>query len=245
MQRNIHDEVFNLCLGVLAKEKVGDIFEGLSDRKFWTNIILVSMIQKKTAWIQRHISDSGDHFSMRLIALGVYTKIFLTTLQTIIFQLVKVKDGEEIVKLPGLVYSVAKLKYDMGNYFEAVRIIRKDIVKIPSEASVHSMVRGAVAIEQQFVDEIKSLCGARLELFEPLNDELIKLRVESVADSTLKSLGYGRLFKTKDPMPWIEVFAKKEALKHCEHEQKQSKVDAQNTSKKMDVPISFSIGEDF
>jgi Ribonucleotide reductase, small chain len=198
----------------------------------------VSSIKKKTAWIQRHISDSGDHFSMRLLALAIYNKVFGTGLLSLLFHL-----GQEELKLPGLVHAGAKMRHDFETYFQALLIIRKDVIAKPSQGSVYAMVRGAVKMEQDLVDEVQKLCSS-LELPLPINASAIKLRVECVADETLKSLGYAPMFKTKDPMPWIKTFADKEAKKYHVHEQVKTKAAAAG-GKALDNTASFSVDEDF
>jgi hypothetical protein len=159
---------------------------------------------------------------------------------TIIFHLGK---DENDVKLPGLVHAAAKVKENMKSYFEAIRIIRQDVVCIPSEGNVHAMIRGAVKIEKAQVTEIKQLFG-NLELLTPISCEDINIKIEAIADETLKSLGYGHLYGAKDPLSWIDGFAKKEAKRYCQEQDVDVKIVSEN-SNSLDNSAAFSIKEDF
>lgn len=235
MQRNIHKEAFTLGLGLLAKDKQDDVIEGMLESII--SLTVVESIKKKTAWVQRHISDTKDHFSMRLISLAVYTQVFMTAIFSLVFHF-----GKDELVLPGLVHAAAKMRSDFESYLQAIMLIRKDIINKPSQGSVHAMVRGAVKVEQTFLVDLAHLCGS-LELLAPIDTSAINLRIEHVADMTLSRLGYDPLFKTKDPMPWISVFADKEAKKHDVQEHIKTKVVAGGQA--LDAAALFSVDEDF
>merc|ERR1711988_733861 len=72
--------------------------------------------------------------------------------------------------------------------------------KLP-DTVVHDIIRGAVAVERQFICEALScdLIG--------MNNELMTRYIEFVADRLLTSLGHPKLFNAVNPFDWMELIS--------------------------------------
>merc|ERR1711981_256352 len=72
--------------------------------------------------------------------------------------------------------------------------------RLPEDV-VHNIIRGAVAVEREFICEALScdLIG--------MNSELMTRYIEFVADRLLTALGHSKLFGAANPFDWMELIS--------------------------------------
>lgn len=259
MQRNIHSELFTVMLDMFT--------DGFSDRdailescKNCTNfhskfnpysnsLYAVSGMQSRKAWVERYITDTTDHFSVRILASAFYNYMsYLTITDTLMHVTRAAEQGGEKVKLPGLVRSLSKFQRDHKSYYEFYSIISDILVNKVPQKQAETMARELVGIESMFMDELMELAGGSLELAgTKVNPKLIKERLGYHADLCLAGMGYRSVYKTKDPLPWIAEAILREARKD-DHEhgiQGPTKANVQATPKKTMEEQVFSLSDDF
>ena len=105
------------------------------------------------------------------------------------------------------------------------------------------MLAAAVEAEKSLLVELKELSGGRLQIVDPIEVSSMNQRIEAEADSLLLSLGYSKLYNTKDPLAWINEMADKEARKYDTIEIQKPKASAVMQKSMSDAP--FSVDEDF
>jgi ribonucleoside-diphosphate reductase beta chain len=196
----------------------------------------VSYIGRKSAWVQRYLTDSVDHFSLRIVSLAVYNKI----VQSALIDLLLLLQGK---LFPGLFHLVAKIRADHQQYFQMCLLVQSQLTNRPSQEKVNQMLAAAVEAEKSLLVELKELSGGRLQIVDPIEVSSMNQRIEAEADSLLLSLGYSKLYNTKDPLAWINEMADKEARKYDTIEIQKPKASAVMQKSMSDAP--FSVDEDF
>jgi hypothetical protein len=207
-------------------------------------------VQAKKAWVERYITDSSDHFSSRVLASAVYTFMFNNAMiDTLLHAMKEESSGIEERHLHGLMRSLSKLQRDHQQYFNFYGILLGLLNNKPSQKLAENMVREVIQIESILLDNLFDLSGGSLKLGNSqVNPQLIKDRLKFRGDNCLKQLGFSKVFKVKDPLPWISAMMLKEALKDdAEHGVVQVTTQQAMTPKpKSSVEAQvFSLNEDF
>jgi len=70
-----------------------------------------------------------------------------------------------------------------------------------SEKTVHEIIQRAVKIEKEFV------CDSLPVDLIGMNSKLMSEYIEFVADRLIDSLGYEKIWKTKNPFEWMEMIS--------------------------------------
>ena len=255
MQRNIHEELFTVMLDMFT--------EGFSDRDAILESVkdctlffakktqpLVSAVQAKKAWVERYITDSCDHFSVRVLASAVYNYMFQAVLIDALLHVAKVSElGGQKPSLPGLLRSLSKFQRDQRQYFSFFGNILDILKNKPKQALAERMVTEVMSIESMLLDNLLNLSGGSVQLSgTDVNPTLIKERLKMHANICLTSLGFRAPFEVKDPLPWIHAILTREAKKDdVEHGiQMPSKASAAPKAKKQAMEtLVFSLSEDF
>ena len=155
-------------------------------------------IRKKAEWARRWI-ESSDSFAERLVAFACVEGIFFSGSFCAIYW-IKTKG-----KMPGLTFSNELISRDEGLHTDFACLLYTKLANKLPEATVHDIVRDAVAIEKEFV------CDALPVRLIGMNADLMSQYIEFVADHLLVELGVPELFNVACPfdfMPQISLQCK-------------------------------------
>merc|ERR1712187_815992 len=103
--------------------------------------------------------------------------------------------------MPGLTFSNELISRDEGLHAEFACLLYGMLQNPLPDDVAHSIVRGAVDIERQFICEALScdLIG--------MNSELMTRYIEFVADRLLTALGHPKIFGASNPFDWMELIS--------------------------------------
>lgn len=182
---NIHSEMYSLLIDTYIKDS--------SQRDYLFNAIeTMPAVKRKAEWAMKWISDKDSSFGERIVAFAAVEGIFFSGSFAAIFWLKK--RG----LMPGLTFSNELISRDEGLHCEFACLLFSHLVNKPSEARVHSIIRDAVAIEQEFLTDALpvSLIG--------MNCNLMKTYIEYVADRWLLELGCSKVYHSENPFPFMD-----------------------------------------
>ena len=184
---NIHSEMYSL----LIDEYIKDPAE--KDRLF-NAIQTIPCVSKKAAWALKWISDKVD-FGTRLVAFAAVEGIFFSGSFAAIFWLKK--RG----LMPGLTFSNELISRDEGLHCDFACLLFSYLKTRPSVQTVTSLIVEAVEIEKEFLTDALPvrLIG--------MNDELMKLYIQFVADHLLVALGCPKHYNTKNPFDFMDLIS--------------------------------------
>ncbi|TPX62442.1 ribonucleoside-diphosphate reductase [Spizellomyces sp. 'palustris'] len=200
MQRNIHAELFTVVLDIYCKPAERDyVFDGLKQ---------LPSISKKTAWVQRHITDSSEHFSVRLAALAIYNAVFQSTVVACLLHLAAPKRSATTPTapfLPGLIRGLARLNRDNETYYRFCNLLGSILVNRPPTSTIHMMANEAAQVQKQVFADMLSICGGTINLLgHPIDAAQMEQRIRHVTDRTLVGMGFSKLYKAENPLPWMD-----------------------------------------
>jgi ribonucleotide reductase beta subunit family protein with ferritin-like domain len=103
--------------------------------------------------------------------------------------------------MPGLCFSNELISRDEGSHLDFAVALYQHLANKLSVTDVHSIVGGAVAIEENFITEALPcrLIG--------MDADQMKQYIRYVADRMLKQLGYAPLFGAENPFTWMETIS--------------------------------------
>ncbi|KAI9197127.1 ferritin-like superfamily [Polychytrium aggregatum] len=237
MQKNIHLELLNALLGLFLKDDASRdlIYETISS---------FPSLHRKIAWVERHIHKSHEHFSVRNVALAIYSKIFNSTLSIIAVHLAAKVPKYERSALPGFLHGLIKMHHDYHHYYELSTILGDLLVNKVPVSKVHAMLQEAVDIEEELVKDLFSYAGNAIALAGTTVDPAeLKRYCKFVADQTVVGLGFEKVFGVTDPLPWATRIIESETIKI------KSKTPVTAIQKKAEVPANiesaFTLDDDF
>ena len=181
----IHSETYALLIDTFIKDK-------LEKRELFNAIENFESIKKKADWAMKWIS-SEQPFVNRLIAFSVVEGIFFSGAFCSIFWL---KSKGKMVKALG--HSNELIARDEGLHTQFAVLLYKKLKNKPTQETVHSIVKEAVAIEKEFIcDSIPcDLIG--------MNKVLMSEYIEFVADRLVQQLGFDKIYGSKCPFDFME-----------------------------------------
>jgi ribonucleoside-diphosphate reductase beta chain len=164
----------------------------------------IPTIAKKVDWCKKWIHQGT--FVQRLVAFAMVEGIFFSGSFCSIFWLKK--RG----LMPGLTLSNQLISRDEGMHRDFACMLYRQYVtnKLPL-SEIHSMVQEAVAIEKEFVTACLpvSLIG--------MNQSLMSLYIEYVADHLLVNLTGEVLYHTENPFDWMVYISLENKTNFFEH----------------------------
>merc|ERR1712149_92624 len=103
--------------------------------------------------------------------------------------------------MPGLTFSNELISRDEGLDAEFACLLYGMLQNPLPDDVAHSIIRGAVDVERQFICEALScdLIG--------MNSQLMTRYIEFVADRLLTALGHSKLFDASNPFDWMELIS--------------------------------------
>lgn len=184
---NVHSETYSLLIDTYIdnpQEK---------DRLF-NAIETIPCIKKKADWAMKWIK-SDDLFSKRLIAFAIVEGIFFSGAFCSIYWL-KTRG-----LMPGLTSSNEFIARDEGEHCSFACLLYSKIINRLDESIVHAIVKDAVDIEKEFINESLPcrLIG--------MNAEQMTTYIEYVTDRLLTQLGYSKIYNAVNPFDFMEKIA--------------------------------------
>ncbi|PWJ44881.1 ribonucleoside-diphosphate reductase small subunit [Sediminitomix flava] len=184
---NIHSETYSLLIDTYVKDSAQKdyLFKAIDN---------LDCVKKKAEWALRWI-DKGS-FTERLIAFAAVEGIFFSGSFCSIFWLKK--RG----LMPGLSFSNELISRDEGLHCDfACLLYNNHIVNKLDESTVVEIIKDAVSIEQEFVNDAipVRLIG--------MNADLMNQYIEFVADRLLLALGYSKIYNSENPFDFMELIS--------------------------------------
>ncbi len=187
MMENIHSETYSLLIDTYIKDPA-------EKNKLFNALETVPCVAKKGEWALRWIQS--EDFAERLIAFAAVEGIFFSGSFCSIFWLKK--RG----LMPGLTFSNELISRDEGLHCDFACLLYNEYMKnkLPEE-KVLSIIRDAVAIEQEFVTDALpvNLIG--------MNSRLMNQYIEFVADRLLVALGCSKIYDATNPFDFMEMIS--------------------------------------
>ena len=186
MMENIHSETYSLLIDTYIKDPKE------KDRLF-NALETVPCVKKKGEWALKWINS--EDFAERIIAFAAVEGIFFSGSFCSIFWLKK--RG----LMPGLTFSNELISRDEGLHCDFACLLYGYLQNKLSEERVHSIIRDAVTIEQEFVTDALpvNLIG--------MNAKNMAQYIEFVADRLLVSLGYCKIYNATNPFDFMEMIS--------------------------------------
>ncbi|GAB2461226.1 ribonucleoside-diphosphate reductase [Hymenobacter qilianensis] len=186
MMENIHSETYSLLIDTYIKDPKE------KDRLF-NALETVPCVKKKGEWALKWINS--EDFAERIIAFAAVEGIFFSGSFCSIFWLKK--RG----LMPGLTFSNELISRDEGLHCDFACLLYGYLQNKLSEERVHSIIRDAVTIEQEFVTDALpvNLIG--------MNAKNMAQYIEFVADRLLVSLGYSKIYNASNPFDFMEMIS--------------------------------------
>ncbi|AMM50770.1 MULTISPECIES: ribonucleoside-diphosphate reductase small subunit [Hymenobacteraceae] len=186
MMENIHSETYSLLIDTYIKDPQE------KDRLF-NALETVPCVKKKGEWALKWINS--ENFTERLIAFAAVEGIFFSGSFCSIFWMKK--RG----LMPGLTFSNELISRDEGLHCDFACLLYSMLVNKLPEERVHSIIRDAVAIEQEFVTD-----ALPVDLIG-MNAKLMSQYIEFVADRLLVSLGCSKIYNSANPFDFMELIS--------------------------------------
>lgn len=188
MIENIHSEVYSLLLDTYVKDTD-------EKNKLLSAIETIPCIRKKAEWALKWINSPSATFQELLIAFSAIEGIFFSGSFCSIFWLKK--RG----LMPGLTFSNELISRDEGMHCDFACLLYSKVKNKLSEEQVHSIIKGAVECEREFVSSAlpRELIG--------MNSVLMIQYIEFCADRLLHALGVSKIYHSENPFDWMDLIS--------------------------------------
>lgn len=185
---NIHSEVYAILINTYIKDKarqaeIQNALEGMRTVKLMAD------------WARHFTKPARASFGMRCVAFAAVEGIFFSASFCAIFWLKK--RG----LMPGLTFSNELISRDEGMHCDFGVLMYHHLVHKPDPAVVRKIVRSAVEIQKEFVDE------ALFCMLVGMNQELMKQYVEFCGDRLLVALDLEKEYHSVNPFNWMTLIS--------------------------------------
>jgi len=184
---NIHSETYSL----LIEQYIKDTDEKM---KLFHAIETIPAVSKKAHWAVNWMKQERSFYE-RLVGFAAVEGILFSGSFCAIYWLKK--RG----LMPGLTFSNELISRDEGLHTEFACLIYKLLKHKLSDEVVHEIIRGAVAVEQEFICDALP-CG----LIGMNANQMIEY-IQFVADRLLTSLGHPKIYNSTNPFDWMELIS--------------------------------------
>jgi len=191
-------EVYSLLIDTYIK----DIVE---KTKLLNAVDTVPCVRKKADWAMKWISNETARFATRLIAFACVEGIFFSGSFCSIFWL------KERGLMPGLCLSNEFISRDEGLHTEFACLLYKYVKNRLSQEDVHTIVKEAVEIENEFINE--SIPCRLLGM----NADLMNQYIKFVADRLLCQLDYEKIWNVSNPFNFMDRICLENKSNFFEH----------------------------
>jgi len=184
---NIHSETYSLLIEQYIKDPA-------EKDKVFDAIHTMPPVKEKAEWAIQWM-NAENSFAERLMAFAAVEGILFSGSFCAIYWLKK--RG----LMPGLTFSNELISRDEGLHAEFACLLYGMLQNPLPDDVAHSIIRGAVDVERQFICEALScdLIG--------MNSEMMTRYIEFVADRLLSALGHPKLFHANNPFDWMELIS--------------------------------------
>lgn len=182
---NIHSETYSLLIDTYFKDSQ-EKHEALNAIQY------IPCIKKKAEWCFKWINDHDSSFAQRLFAFAIVEGVFFSGAFCSIFWL------KERGLMPGLCFSNELISRDEGMHVEFAVLLSTMLKDKLPEEKAHEIIREAVEVEKNFI--IDSIPCSMLGM----NQQLMSVYIEFVADRLLSQLNYKKLWNVANPFPFME-----------------------------------------
>ena len=182
----IHSHAYSLMIDLYIKDT--------SEKETLFNAIeTIPAVKKKADWAIKYIKNGS--FPERLLAFIAIEGIFFSGSFCAIFWL------KSRGLMPGLAMSNQFISRDENLHTLTGVLLYSKLTQKLSEKEVHELFNEVYNIEQQFI--IESLPVALIGM----NSKLMQEYIQYVTDYWLVTLGYSKLFNTKNPFSFMEYIS--------------------------------------
>lgn len=183
----IHSETYSLQIEALVSDEQEKL-------KLFSAIETMPCVAKKAKWALKWV-ESKQELPLRVAAFACVEGIFFSGSFCALFWL-KTKN-----KMPGLTFSNELISRDEGLHCDFACLLLDKFEARPARSKVEAMVREAVAIEKEFV------CNALPVGLLGMNSREMSAYIEFIADRLLISMGYTKIFGTKNPFIFMNMIS--------------------------------------
>lgn len=191
LMETVHSRTYAILLETYIEDK--------QEREhLFNSITTVKSIKMKADWTLKWINDKSASLAQRLLAFIIVEGVFFSGSFCGIFWLKKMGLMPGLCQSNELISRDEGLHYDFGVYLYITRLLLSERL---SEKTVHEIMESAMECEREFIKESlpKPLNG--------MNSTLMIQYVEYVADRTLTSLGYSKLYNSENPFDWMNLIS--------------------------------------
>ncbi len=186
---NIHSETYSLMIDTLATDQQkGTLFNHIENHPG---------TRAKAEWAMKYMEAKRGcvtNFSERLVAFACVEGIMFSSSFCAIYWL------KNRGLCPGLTFSNELISRDEGLHRDFAVAMYKMCPKL-TRKRILEIVQSAVEVECMFVTH------SLPENLKGMNYELMTQYVKFVADHLLNSLGYNKLYKVKNPFPFMDMIS--------------------------------------
>jgi len=187
MIENLHSEMYASLIEMYIKDPV-------QKNHLFKAIQTIDIIQKKAEWALKWITSSKC-FAERLIAFACVEGIFFSGSFCAIFWLKK--RG----LMPGLTFSNELISRDEGLHRDFACLLYTHLNNKLNPDTILEIVKSAVELEKQFI------CEALPVNLIGMNETLMNIYIEFVADHLLVSLGQSKFYNVENPFDFMNLIS--------------------------------------
>jgi ribonucleoside-diphosphate reductase beta chain len=186
MMEDIHSAMYSILIDTYIKDT--------REKKHLFNAIkTIPSIKHKADWAMKWCNHDGKgSLGQRLVAFAIVEGIYFSGAFCAIYWF------KEQNKMPGLCKSNEFIARDEGLHTQFACLLYSYIVNKPSEKEVHDMIKEAVEIESEFINE-----SLKCRLIG-MNAESMTTYIQFVADILSVNLGYKKIFNVQNPFSFME-----------------------------------------
>lgn len=187
MIENVHSETYSLLIDTLIKDPV-------DKATTFRAIETMECVMVKAEWAAKWMNAKSP-FAERLVAFACVEGILFSGSFCAVFWLKK--RG----LLPGLCFSNELISRDEGMHTDFACLMYSKLLMKLDDSVVLAIVGEAVVVEKRFI------CDALSCDLIGMNKNLMGQYIEFVADRLLATLGYSKLYGSKNPFDWMELIS--------------------------------------
>lgn len=186
---NIHSETYSLMIDTLATNQQKELLFNHIDNHPGT--------KAKAEWAMKYMEAKRGcvtNFSERLVAFACVEGIMFSSSFCALYWL------KNRGLCPGLTFSNELISRDEGLHRDFAVAMYKMCPKL-SRKKILEIIQSAVEVEMEFVKH------SLPENLKGMNYDMMTQYVQFVADHLLNSLGYNKLYKVKNPFPFMDMIS--------------------------------------
>jgi ribonucleoside-diphosphate reductase beta chain len=222
MMEGIHSEMYSLLIDAYVKDTQ-------EKNHLFNAIETLDCVKKKADWALKWINNT-DSFAERLVAFAAVEGIFFSGSFCSIFWLKKRS------LMPGLAQSNEYISRDEGLHCEFACLLYHMLQNKLPQSRIHQIIKEAVEIEKEFI------CEALPAALIGMNSELMSQYIEFVADYWVSVLGYGKIYNSNNPFPFMDQLNLKRQTNFFEKKNTNYQIAGVMSDSK---GMQFSLDEDF